>query len=427
MTTVDSLVGAQFEPVEIPSVAPTLAAEGESTDEALTVLYVLPETPVASTRDEEAPTAPNCDAWILGLAPMPVVEELPPPTPMAPTIQEHRPVIAEGAPLPDMIEITLEPSPEGFQVALANLNQEVQPLFVNEGPVQFESLTAQTSEPSVTLPSLENVVLEPVPEPPTPERMEVPEYLSPEPMVRAVLPPPVELPLVTPLHAHEWNEPTISSPPPSPAVSQFPPPPVQPSIPVHMPMVATFPHVAPAPPAHAKTVLPPPVYHRPVAAGPSVLPNPLQWPAPQQSPPQSTDAPVPQWVAPVMPTEGSFVSAPTALELPAVAAPLPAAVRDKLAEAAEAAAKWANSQALQTPSPATDHITLRPMPRTKPALGNDDVIVPRRSAVFGQPLPTSAIESDVCAPADKQRHVVPLAPAAEPPSSEPKNWLNFWK
>jgi len=86
------------------------------------------------------------DAWILGLEPMPVVEELPAPIAFteavlaAPLVHEHRPMIAEGAPLPDMIEISLEPAPEGLQMAMAPSPLEPRPPVVNEGPIAHSAV-----------------------------------------------------------------------------------------------------------------------------------------------------------------------------------------------------------------------------------------------------------------------------------------------
>ena len=99
--------------------------------------------------------AGTCDAWILGLEPLPVVEELPAHTGFVPafvsaTVQEHKPVIAEGAPLPDMIEISVEPAPASLQISMTPSPVEPRLMVVNEGPVGAPPAPAVTwAEPVV--------------------------------------------------------------------------------------------------------------------------------------------------------------------------------------------------------------------------------------------------------------------------------------
>lgn len=95
------------------------------------------------------------DAWILGLEPMPVVEELPAHGAFTEAVitghqvHEHRPMIAEGAPLPDMIEISVEPALQGLQMAMSPSSLERRPQKVNEGPMMPPTVEPAAVSPEV--------------------------------------------------------------------------------------------------------------------------------------------------------------------------------------------------------------------------------------------------------------------------------------
>ena len=151
---VEAIAPAPAVPLVVEAVAPApapIAVEPELViqQEVETPMDFAPE--VMARQPEMVPEIPDGDpksslsiqgnAWILGLEPVPVVEVLPeePVYAAVPTnetvILEHRPQIAEGAPLPDMIEISLEPAAAGLQVTMAPVPEEPRPVLVNEGPV----------------------------------------------------------------------------------------------------------------------------------------------------------------------------------------------------------------------------------------------------------------------------------------------------
>ena len=325
----------EMAPVEEKKVE-VIAEPAEALDVANALVPTLPDVVEAQG---QAPYEAKDGAWILGLEPVPVVEELPEPPPI---VQEHRPIIAEGAPLPDMIEITLEPAPSGLQLAATPVSDEAQPLFVNEGPVV---LPAQA------------------------EHLEEPLVLCSVPVATAEIPAdlhPVAAPVLVPEPVVEAKQELL---PPEPVVVVSAPAPQFPFGPLALPS--------------RKTVLPPPVYApAPVAASD---PFPFVQPA-----------------------------------LPTVQKTQEMLVAEKAKEADEAAKIWASYEA-QTPSHASERITLRPMPRTMPSSGSGDLtLAPRKNAVFGQPLPLASTD-------EQPRRMVPHAPVAEANEGDSKSWLNFWK
>ncbi len=172
--------------------------------------------PIEDALHAEHTEATGCDAWILGLEPLPVVEDLPEepttllagPGPATPAVQEHRPVIAEGAPLPDMIEITIEPSAEGLSM-IQSFSQTL-PLVVNEGPVE------------TTVPAPEPVIAQvvPVSVPETDHELTLlTELLEATTLSQPAPPLPVTEPEVQP--APVAMTPFVISPPEPAAVSQW--------------------------------------------------------------------------------------------------------------------------------------------------------------------------------------------------------------
>ncbi|MDB6073173.1 MAG: hypothetical protein JWO89_813, partial [Verrucomicrobiaceae bacterium] len=133
------------EAISLPLIEPLaeLAPAAGLPEDAMALPPVMDLNLLAIESDFEALSEGNGgDAWILGLEPLPVVEELPMSAALAasitfdPVVHEHRPVIAEGAPLPDMIEISVEPAPQGLQMAMTPFSAEPRMAMVNEGPIE---------------------------------------------------------------------------------------------------------------------------------------------------------------------------------------------------------------------------------------------------------------------------------------------------
>lgn len=424
----------------------------------------IPAPPAMSAieEDSQAHAAPSirCDAWILGLEPLPVVEEMPGPFEFhsAPLVREHKPSVAEGAPLPDMIEIAVEPAPAGLQMSMAPVPVEAGAHVVNEGPV--EPALPPAAPALVVEPPLAALVAE---DPAAPLVEELPASVPAPvlvdhaaPLVAATLPvtapltrtvPQPLVPLISPdatmmeffgrlldpaLFPHT-DKPAAEIVADVPPAVEAQPPELKEVLPAPEPaaFVAAGPPMAapPAPPVPAITLPVSVCVYPPVAASP---PPPLipvaahATPAPVHAAPSQpvlVPPPVPVFEAPPPPAVVVASEAP-----PPEPANASVPVKEPLSPA-----EWVKFELNHPPAEPQAPLTLRPMPRVAVTGGaGEPAPVAKRAPVFGKPLPSSGNasqgEAEPPASGEGARRVVPHAPAsAGEPGDPQKSWLKWWK